>query len=599
MKIRRNTSLSRKIVLTIVAFVSICIVVAALMLTNNMKESMIKSTIRDEQARLEQVTQAIDKTNEVCNLASEIIKQSVKINQYMELLCNGKDMEIMEKLDFYQKELISIENMTNSNPYLYQVRIYVNSEKASEKAPSIYRYQRMNNMSWAKEYHDGEWKLDYTDTVFPEYIATGPKHLAGLISVVTQAGGQEMYTIECITYMTNLFPDLYEDSDTSWSAFFGDDGNLYYKASNSNTWNQAIEEIQEKTGSDTNVIYTEIDGKHVILAYQYVPLLGGTYVHLVSMEEAFSEFYRSLIPYGIILILILMAFVIFSIVAVRVIMQRFYRMYDVMTRIQGGELDLTLPEEGNDEITKLSSEINRMLARIQELNQDNLDRQLLAKNAQIKSLQNQINAHFMYNVLESIKMMAEIEEKYDISDAITSLGKMFRYSMKWMTGTVTVEEEITYISNYLKLLNLRFDYEIYLSLNLPELVLKQEIPKMSLQPIVENAIYHGIEQMAEDTNIYIKGILDGDDCVIEITDAGKGMSEEEVEKLRLKIAGKIDSNGGSGNGIGLKNVQDRIHIAFGDQYGIEIASKLGCYTKIMVRIPITHRQSEENDPEHK
>ena len=165
MKIRRNNSLSRKIVLTIVAFVSICIVVAALMLTNNMKESMIKSTIRDEQARLEQVTQAIDKTNEVCNLASEIIKQSVKINQYMELLCNGKDMEIMEKLDFYQKELISIENMTNSNPYLYQVRIYVNSEKASEKAPSIYRYQRMNNMSWAKEYHDGEWKLDYTDTI--------------------------------------------------------------------------------------------------------------------------------------------------------------------------------------------------------------------------------------------------------------------------------------------------------------------------------------------------------------------------------------------------------------------------------------------------
>ena len=198
-----------------------------------------------------------------------------------------------------------------------------------------------------------------------------------------------------------------------------------------------------------------------------------------------------------------------------------------------------------------------------------------------------------------IKMMAEIDEEYAISDAVTALGKVLRYSMKWVSGNVLVEQELEYIKNYMALINLRFDYEIYLSLNLPELVLKQEIPKMSLQPIVENAIYHGIEQMAEDTNIYIKGILDGDDCVIEITDAGKGMSEEEVEKLRLKIAGKIDSNGGSGNGIGLKNVQDRIHIAFGDQYGIEIASKLGCYTKIMVRIPITHRQSEENDPEHK
>lgn len=199
--------------------------------------------------------------------------------------------------------------------------------------------------------------------------------------------------------------------------------------------------------------------------------------------------------------------------------------------------------------------------------------------------QNQINAHFIYNVLESIKMMAEIDEEYAISDAITSLGKLLRYSMKWVSGNVKVEEELEYIRDYLALINLRFDYEIYLSENIPELILKQEIPKMSLQPIVENAIYHGIEQMAEDTNIYIKGIFDGDDCVIEITDAGRGMSEEEVERLRKKIAGEIETSGGSGNGIGLKNVQDRIVMSFGKGYGISIASMLGCYTKIMVRIP--------------
>lgn len=186
--------------------------------------------------------------------------------------------------------------------------------------------------------------------------------------------------------------------------------------------------------------------------------------------------------------------------------------------------------------------------------------------------------------------MAEIDEEYAISDAVTSLGKLLRYSMKWVSGNVLVEQELEYIKNYMTLINLRFDYEIYLSLNIPELILKQEIPKMSLQPIVENAICHGIEQMAEDTNIYIKGLLEGDDCVIEITDAGKGMTEDEVKRLKQKIAGEIDSNGGSGNGIGLKNVQDRIHIAFGEKYGIEIASMIGCYTKIRVRIPITHRE---------
>ena len=189
-------------------------------------------------------------------------------------------------------------------------------------------------------------------------------------------------------------------------------------------------------------------------------------------------------------------------------------------------------------------------------------------------------------------MMAEIDEEYAISDAVTSLGKLLRYSMKWVSGNVRVEEELEYIRNYMALINLRFDYEIHLSLNMPEEIGKQEIPKMSLQPIVENAIYHGIEQMAEDTTIYIKGIFEGEDCLIEITDAGRGMTEEEVESLRLKVAGELDSSGGSGNGIGLKNVQDRIHIAFGEAYGIEIVSKLGCYTKIRVRIPATYRESK-------
>ena len=256
-------------------------------------------------------------------------------------------------------------------------------------------------------------------------------------------------------------------------------------------------------------------------------------------------------------------------------------------------MNVVIEDCGKDEMGELGTQINTMLERIRQLMEDNLKREMLMKNSEIRALQNQINAHFIYNVLESIKMMAEIDEEYAISDAVTSLGKLLRYSMKWVSGNVLVEQELEYIKNYMALINLRFDYEIYLSLNIPDFILKQEIPKMSLQPIVENAIYHGIEQMAEDTNIYIKAFVEADDCIIQITDSGKGMTEEEVETLRMKIAGELDSNGGSGNGIGLKNVQDRIHIAFGEGYGIEIASKLGCFTKVIVRIPVTHEGTPE------
>ena len=278
---------------------------------------------------------------------------------------------------------------------------------------------------------------------------------------------------------------------------------------------------------------------------------------------------------------------------VRRLLRQFYGILRSIRQVQKGDLNVVIEDCGKDEMGELGTQINTMLERIRQLMDDNLKREMLMKNSEIRALQNQINAHFIYNVLESIKMMAEIDEEYAISDAVTSLGKLLRYSMKWVSGNVLVEQELEYIKDYIALINLSFDYEIYLSLNLPEFLLKQEIPKMSLQPIVENAIYHGIEQMAEDTNIYIKGFVEGDDCIIQITDSGKGMTEEEVEKLRMKIAGELDSNGGSGNGIGLKNVQDRIHIAFGEDYGIEIASKLGCYTKVIVRIPITHDGTTE------
>lgn len=110
---------------------------------------------------------------------------------------------------------------------------------------------------------------------------------------------------------------------------------------------------------------------------------------------------------------------------------------------------------------------------------------------------------------------------------------------------------------------------------------------MSLQPIVENAIRHGIEDVAEDTTIAIKAETKDGDCVIAVTDSGKGMEPEQVAKLKAKITGKLEADNASrdGHGIGLKNVQDRITIAFGSPYGLDIASKAGCYTKVSMRLP--------------
>lgn len=390
-------------------------------------------------------------------------------------------------------------------------------------------------------------------------------------------------------YMDTLFPAVYEEMDGVWTCFADGAGSLYFSEENDTPQNRALAEelLSENDGNGEGAaFFTKRGGRRLVVGLQPLKELGGCLISVNDISADVGRIYhqRTWFVLGGILIMLLFAGMVNW--AVKAVLSRFYGILKSIREVQKGNLDVVVDDSGRDEMSELGSQINTMLINIKQLTDDNLKHELLMKNTEIRALQNQINAHFIYNVLESIKMMAEIDEKYDISDAITALGRLLRYSMKWVSGNVTVNEELEYIRNYLRLINLRFDYEIYLSENIPEEVLRQEIPKMSLQPIVENAIYHGIEQMAEDTNIYIKGVIAGEDCIIEITDAGKGMSEEEVENLYRKINGELEASGGSGNGIGLKNVQDRIKINFGEKYGIEIASKLGCYTKIMVRIPM-------------
>lgn len=398
--------------------------------------------------------------------------------------------------------------------------------------------------------------------------------------------------------METMFPGLYEQEDGMFSCFIDEKGKRY-DGSGSARAAELMDIIlaQNEASENQEAYYTEIDGEKLIVGYMPVKELNGMFVCAQTITGAVGEVFRmrDIFIVAMAALLVALAFLINRIV--KGVLRKFYEIIASIREIQNGNLDVVIEDCGKDEMGELGVQINKMMERIRQLMEDNLRRELLAKDSEIRALQNQINAHFIYNVLESIKMMAEISYFSSISDAITALGRLLRYSMKWVSGNVTVREEIEYIRNYLALINLRFDYEIFLSLNVSEEVMMQEIPKMSLQPIVENAIYHGIEQLAEDTTIYIKGSISGTDCAIEITDAGKGMTEEEVRKLYGRITGEISAGGGSGNGIGLKNVQDRIHMNFGEEYGIEIASRLGCYTKVIVRIPKRHEISETRGEE--
>lgn len=586
--------LNRKFTLVIILLVIFPISVLAGVLFYNMEENVIHENANYMHYTMERSQDNIRKNIDSINMTTQFFLSDESLLQVLNKAACEDIMTTDELMEFYHSNIASLERLVNNNTLLYGVRVYTVNDSVQEMMPILYSHSRMEKMEWAQKPDYTGWNYNYQDKLFDNREKSA---IASLVTTVEDYENGCIGVIETAVTMESILPSLYEDIQNEWSCFVSDDGNLYFGDNKQEASEEFVRFIMSE-GLEKDTIHTDYikQGKeHLIVSYLYIREMQGTLLSVKNISENVWYVYRMRNIFVAVMLVIVVGLAFLINFIVKRLLWQFYEILKSIRVIQKGDLSVRIASSGTDEMGELGTQINKMLDRIEQLIKENIDRELLMKNSEIRALQNQINAHFIYNVLESIKMMAEIDEEYAISDAITSLGKLLRYSMRWVSGNVLVEEEIEYIRNYLALINLRFDYEIYLSLNLPKEILKQEIPKMSLQPIIENAIYHGIEELAEDTNIYVKGIVEGGDCIIEITDSGRGMNEEQVEKLKKKIAGEIETSGGSGNGIGLKNVQDRIHISFGEGYGIGIASKLGCYTKITVRIPMRSSGGNKNE----
>lgn len=579
--------ITQKISMTVFLFAFIPILVLFFVIIINVEEKEKNDKIFLAKSSVNQIYANVQKTVELCNMSTQVFLNNGNLTNYLERVHSGEKISVEDMINFSREDIVSMERLVNSNPYLYQIHVYVDKDTMLEMVPILFHKIRMKNTQIITEDNlQYSWLYDYTDDMFQ--LSSNPtKHVMSLTSKIPSYTYGNLGYVEVAVKMEDVFPGLFDNLDGRWSCFIDQEGKQYYSQEEGNRWNYLVDDIM-LIASDTSREISEkvkIQGENMIITTKPIPELGGSYIEVISIDIFGSSLLRTngFYLFIMLVIMVLLACVIHFVV--KTMVKRFYLLFDTLKEVQDGNLNVAVPDCGTDELGELANQIRIMLDKIQLLMKDNLDREILAKNSEIRALQNQINAHFIYNVLESVKMMAEIEERYDIADAVTSLGIMLRYSMKGLAKNVTVRQEIEYIQNYVALMNLRFDYEIYLSLNIPEVLWEQEIPKMSLQPIVENAISHGIEDIAEDTNIYIKGIVLIQDFIIEITDQGKGMTVDEVKRLSEKIEEDIETSGGLGNGIGLKNVQDRIHIHFGKEYGLQVSSKYGCYTKVSMRIP--------------
>ena len=576
----RRATLSRQL-----AVVSCLVILLPMLLLwytvlRSQQDSAIETRAREAQSRCAQMSAQAERAAELCNMSSQVFLNTPALVEHLSLLQSGWNLGAAELLEFYRQHVASLEKITLSNPYLYQTRVYADADGVTEMMPILYSARRMARMPWAQEgLASGSWHLDFDDQLFADYPVT--PHIMSLITFITTSSQERVGVLEVAVRMDDVLPDLFDPPQGSWSVLLDGDGSMAAGQSAIDPAELASIPFQEGT------VRGVLAGEPVLITQARLRDFGCIYLQVTTL----ADIYRTGFQQAVFLLIILLAAAGVMLYAVsrltRRMLRGFYGAFDGIRAFANGDTDAVVEVAGEGEVADFAREAGGLLEQLRRLMQDNIRRETQIQSAETRALQNQINAHFIYNVLEAIKMMAEIDEEYEIADAVTTLAKLLRYSMKLESGGVTVERELDYIQNYITLMNLRFDYVIHLCVDVPPELLGQKVPKISLQPIVENAVVHGAAVLAADTVITVRGTLDREwgRFSIQIIDEGRGMEVADLARLHRQIAGEEPTPAGSGNGIGLGNVQTRIRMAFGAGYGLRVDSQPGRGTKVSVTLP--------------
>lgn len=252
-----------------------------------------------------------------------------------------------------------------------------------------------------------------------------------------------------------------------------------------------------------------------------------------------------------------------------------------MEKVEKGDLNTKVEITEYDEIGYMAKRFNEMIQNLRDLFKTNLEKQDRLRIAEIKSLQSQINPHFLYNTLDSIKWLAKLNGVDEISVIVSKLGNLLKNSINNTDDLVTVEDSLYLIDSYLSIQKIRFGDKFEAIIDIDSSIMKCLVPKLVIQPVVENAIIHGIENKIGKGNLKITGKRENDTVIFEITDDGIGISKEKLEELRCSVALEDTTEN-----IALSNINNRIKLYYGEDYGLEIFSEMNKGTRVRLVMPV-------------
>lgn len=575
----RRMKLSTKLMLTIFPLLLIpCLIGGGLWLRRTAADAY-EGFEKDASAQLSELRQHLAGNAElVANSASVALGR----RDFLQFCAGDMDADGLRLVKFAQNEMQDMRCIFQSNPLIQKASFYFDNEDVYEIWPLVYHGGRLLNTPYEDLALRGQSGRYLTEPSEGNISCCYAVYLD-----VTQIG-----VLVLDLDLEPFLGPLYEDTENNYGmALLPLSGGCFAKEGTSLPAEMDIRKALPGEAEQQAGIYP-VDFKSSDAAYcgvcMFLPLLDSWAVVLadrgVLMSGPRQTAFRAA---GLFIIAAVVIWLLVQYIC-RSLLRRLSVLEANMLQIQNGALQVRVPERenGGDELDTLAHSFNRMLDRTERLMEENVERELAAKEAELNALQSQINSHFLYNALESIRMKAELRREPEIADTIVSLGSLLRYHMTWKDRTVTLGEELECVRRYVSFSSATGKAELHLEVAVGGSLLACEIPKLCIQPLVENAIVHGLPSGSGKLSIRIYASCEAGTLRLFVEDDGAGISPKRLAEIQAALCGMPgEPLRRKGNGIGILNVHRRLVTAYGPGAGLSMESVEGQRTRACVALP--------------
>ena len=559
-----NISISEIFILMMTALVTISSVAIILVFVQIYRSAMEESAVTSSDQICSQVVNTVEKYTADMEHIMDKILGDMKLEE-------SEKNEAIQNIVEVQDDIVAVTtyDRQGNRRECWSAGLTLKEESYQELS-YVPQEERENGMNITKP---------HVTSIFKEYYPW----VVTMFQNITDENGEEIQVAMDIRFssIANYIDDV-GIGPHGYCYIADKDGNLIYHPQQQFIYSGLKEEknsdFEEGVYKEENAIYTvrslkECDWK----------IIGVCYVDEMITEKVRSAVQKLLVILCLVMVVIFIMGWAFS----ELFSSPIRALVSAMQKFETKAEDFTFQQvKGTTEITTLSESFAHMVVRIQRLMEKVRQEEINLRKTELKALQAQINPHFLYNTLDAIAWMCEEGKNQEAEEMVTSLARLFRISISRGHELISVEKEVQHAQSYLRIQSHRYKNQFTYSFEVQEECLPYMCNKITLQPIIENAIYHGVNQMVEEGRIIIRIFQEKDDIIFQVEDNGVGMTKEQCREI-------LYQESGDKTGIGIKNVNDRIKIYFGEEYGLSIASEPDEGTCITMRMP----KVEESDYE--